>query len=274
MGKIAIVDTVGDSRETLQQALEAAGWEVVIEDGVHCCDVSVEAIVLATDAAGLATAHHQVETLRETRGTPVILVTEMDRSGWDRTFEAPQGLAVDALLDKPVDVHALLRRLKGILQARQDAQGARETPEMDSILDRAIADEEAAEDFYRRAAELVEAPETKEALESLARDEREHKELLQEFRSGARPLPEGESPAGALVEAMGTPEFTTDMAPADAFLLAANKERLAVEMYENWARLYPSGPEHEVLLKLAEVERRHKAHVEAMFSDAAFPEAW
>jgi rubrerythrin len=274
MGTIAIVDTVGDSREALQQALTAAGWEVAVEEGLHCCDASVEAIVLATDAAGLATAHKQVEALREARGTPIILVTELDRSGWDRTFEAAGGLAVDALLDKPVDTGALLRRLNGILQARQTVQGLRETPEMDSIIDRAIANEEASAEFYQRAAALVASPDTKEALESLARDEVEHKALLQEFRSGARPLPEGESPAGTLVEAMGTPEFSPDMSPADAFLLAANKERLAVEMYENWARLYPSGPEHEVLLKLAEVERRHKVRVEAMFSDAAFPEVW
>ena len=64
------------------------------------------------------------------------------------------------------------------------------------------------------------------------------------------------------------------MSPADAFLLAANKEKLAVEMYENWAKLYPEGAERELLLQLAEVERAHKAKVEAMFTNAAFPEAW
>jgi len=64
------------------------------------------------------------------------------------------------------------------------------------------------------------------------------------------------------------------MSPADAFLLAAKKERLAMQMYRNWAALYAAGPERDLLLRLAEMERQHQAHVEAMFSDAAFPEVW
>ena len=32
--------------------------------------------------------------------------------------------------------------------------------------------------------------------------------------------------------------------------------------------------ERELLMQLAEVERRHKAHVEALFTNAAFPEVW
>jgi rubrerythrin len=64
------------------------------------------------------------------------------------------------------------------------------------------------------------------------------------------------------------------MQPADAFLLAANKERLSARMYENWAALYEDGPERDLLLRLADMERQHLAHVEAMFSNAAFPEVW
>ena len=32
--------------------------------------------------------------------------------------------------------------------------------------------------------------------------------------------------------------------------------------------------ERDLLKRLAEVERRHKAWVEAMFTNAAFPESW
>jgi rubrerythrin len=145
---------------------------------------------------------------------------------------------------------------------------------MSAILDRAVANEEAAAAFYRQAAESVSDPRTKEALEGLMRDEVEHKQLIEEFKTGARPLPEGVTSAGSLVEAFGTPDFSTDLSPADAFLLAARKEKLAVEFYESWAKLYPAGEERDLLLGLAEIERRHKARVEAMFSNAAFPEAW
>ena len=67
---------------------------------------------------------------------------------------------------------------------------------------------------------------------------------------------------------------TTEMSPADAFLLAAKKEKLAVQFYETWSRLYPEGPERSLLLSLAEIERRHKTKVEELFTNAAFPEAW
>jgi rubrerythrin/CheY-like chemotaxis protein len=274
MGRILLIDTVGDCRETIQQALEAAGFTVVVETALSRHNAPSDAIVLATDAVGLAQALPNVEAVRETAGTPVILVVDLDHSGWDRTFSAPEALSADALLDKPVDVHALLQRVKGILEARHGTRATAEAADMEVILDRAIANEEAAAAFYRHAAGLADVPETREALEWLARDEDEHKCLIEEFRSGARPLPKSTTSGGSLVEAFGAPAFSTELAPADAFLLAAQKERLAVKFYEDWAALYPEGDERDLLLRLAEVERRHKERVEALFANAAFPEAW
>jgi len=274
MGRILVVDTVGDTLPALRPALEGAGFEVVVEAALECCITPADAIVLATDAGGLAQSLPQVQTVREASGTPVILVTDLDRSGWDRTFSAPEALSADALLDKPVDTAVLLQRLRGMLAARAQAESVAAAPEMNAILDQAVANEEAAAAFYRRAAAAISRADTGEALESLMRDEEEHKRVLEEFRSGARSLPSGTTHPGALVEAFGTPALSTDMAPADAFLLAAHKERLSVELYTNWAALYPAGPERELLLRLAEVERRHKERVEAMFSNAAFPEVW
>jgi rubrerythrin len=146
--------------------------------------------------------------------------------------------------------------------------------EMSAILGRAIANEESASSFYRHAAERVRDPVTRNDLLALMRDEDEHKRLLEEFRSGARPLPEGTVSGGSLVESLGTPDFTPDMSPQDAFLLAAMKEKSAVDFYESWARMYPAGPEHDLLMGLADIERRHKEKVESLFANAAFPEAW
>jgi rubrerythrin len=274
MGMILVVDTVGDVLPTLQPALTEAGFEVVVETALECCLAPADAIILATDAAGLAQSLKQVQAVREGSGTPVILVAELDRSGWDRTFSAPEALSADALFDKPLDTPALLRRLQGIVAARAEAQSVPAAPGMDAILDQAVGNEEAAAAFYRYAASRSSRPETREALEALARDEEEHERLLEEFRSGAHPLPGTAPGGGSIVETFGTPAFSPDMTPADAFLLAAHKERLAVETYTNWAALYPEGPERELLLGLAGVERRHKEHVEGMFSNAAFPEAW
>jgi rubrerythrin len=264
MSTVRIIDTVGDSQEALTQAFKTAGFTVARQDAAQA-----DAVVLATDAAGIGAALERARAA----DVPVILVADLDRSGWDRTFGSAEGLGVDALFDSPVDAAALVARLQGILAAREEVRRP-DAARMGAILDRAIAGEEASEAFYLQAAGSVTDAATRDALEGLARDERGHKRLIEEFRSGARPLPRGAASGGSLVETFGTPAFSEDMTPADAFLLAARKEALAVELYENWARLYPEGPERDLLLRLAGVERGHKARVEAMFSNAAFPERW
>jgi rubrerythrin len=259
----------------LKRALGEAGWEVVVaEDAAACHTTAADAIVLATDTAGLARAQAHLAAARERSATPVILVVDLDRSGWDRTLGSPESLNVDALFDRPVDARALVKRLAGIMAAREEIRASVTAPEMSSILDRAIANEEAAAAFYRRAAQRVSDPGTRKVLEELMHDEEGHKRIVEEFRSGARPLPAGTTQTATLLEAFGTPQFGTAISAADAFLLAANKERLAMEFYANWAKLYPEGAERQLLLQLSEVERAHKARVEAMFTNAAFPESW
>jgi rubrerythrin len=270
MKTLFLIDTTGASREAIEAVFKVAGWQVAAcGDAAECPVATADAVVLAADAAGLGTALKKARAL----GTPFVLVADLDRSGWDRTFGSREALEVDALFDTPVDAPALLKRVEGILAARR-AAARPPAGGMPAILDRAIANEDASAEFYRQAAARVSDPVTRDALESLTRDEEEHKRLLQEFESGARPLPEGESSSGSLVESFGTPDFTPGLTPADAFLLAARKEKLAVEFYENWAKLYPAGAERDLLLRLAEIERRHKTKVEAMFTNAAFPEAW
>jgi rubrerythrin len=206
------------------------------------------------------------------QSAPVVLVASLDRSGWDRTFSDETAFGVDALLDLPADVPALVKRLHGILEARQGASPSKRPAEFHQVIRRAIAEEEAAESFYKKAAAASRVPQTRSVLEGLARDEREHKQVLLEFLAGKSTLTFPPAAPSSVVETFGTPELTADMSPADAFLLAARKEKLAADFYENWANLYPVGPERALLLKLADVERRHKQHVEDMFSNASFPE--
>lgn len=275
MIRILVIDLTGQSRSALESGLEGFGWTIVFEsDASRAQSILADAIVLATDEANLGHSLKEALTVRQTRGIPVVLITDLDPSGWDRAFESGEALNVDALFDLPVDGPAVAARLKGILTARHEVRRTFVAPEMKDILARAIANEEAAEAFYRRAAQSMAHPLSREVLESLMRDEAEHKRLLQEFQSGVRALPETPPPHSAIVEAFGTPDFSPDMTPPDAFLLAANKEKLAVEMYENWAKLYPDGAERQLLLRMADIERMHKAKVESMFTNSAFPEVW
>jgi rubrerythrin len=265
---IWIVDRAGDTSHRCRGALLAEGWKVKLAESPAEVKGRVDAVIVANDLAGL-------EKLRERpafRAVPVVLVASPDRSGWDRTFQDETAFGADALLDLPVDASALVKRLRGILQAREAVSPQKPPAEFREIIRRAIANEESAERFYRKAAAASHVPQTRSVLEDLARDERGHKQVLLEFLEGKRPLTSTPVAPSSVVETFGTPELTPDMSPADAFLLAARKEKLAAELYENWAKLYPDGPERELLLQLAAVEHRHKKHVEELFSNASFPE--
>jgi rubrerythrin len=277
--KILIIDATGVVAGPLSAEMKAEGWTIRT-----CADPKklpktaggCDGVFLAVAAGELATRLPGAIRLARKSGAPLLLATNLDRSGWDRTFESADALEVDALFDLPVEPAAVVRRLKGIAEARGPAaeRGARKTPAGASIISRAVANEEAAQAFYARAAKSVTRKDTKETLEALARDEKEHKRLLTEFKKGRGALPSEPAAAGAVLENLSVPDFSPDMTPADAFLLAARKEKLAADFYESWASMYPEGPERELLHRLAEVERRHKAWVEGMFTNASFPERW
>ena len=282
--KVLIVDASGGVPSSLLEACKAEHWQaqVVAEPPkrrkaqvrtAHRAG-GVDAIILMAQAGKLSPALPATLDFARGQGAPLLLATDLDRSGWDRTFNSPEALEVDALFDLPIEPEAVVRRLKRILDARAHTRSGSLPPGGGAIVDRAIANEEAAAAFYSRAAKSVLRSDTKESLEALARDEKEHKRLLLEFRKGRRPLPSTPAETSGVLEQMGAADVTADMGPADAFLLAARKEKLSIDFYESWASLYPAGPERDLLKQLAEVERRHKASVEAMFTNAAFPERW
>jgi rubrerythrin len=276
--KILIIDATGSVAGPLSEALKAEGWTT--ETSAHPKKrpkaAGCDGVFLAVQAGELAARLPGAVRLARKSGAPLLLATNLDRSGWDRTFESADALEVDALFDLPVEPAAVVRRLKGIAEARGPAEGrgARKTPADASIIARAVANEEAAQAFYARAAKSVTRKDTKETLEMLARDEKEHKRLLIEFKKGRVALPSAPAAGGAVLENMNAPDFSDDMTPADAFLLAARKEKLAADFYQSWAAMFPEGPERELLQRLAEVERRHKEWVEGMFTNASFPERW
>ncbi len=277
MPKVLIIDPTGRLATELAQALVGAGFQVqTLSDPADAKEAAAtaDAIVLAAGTGALASALPGTTALRGNRKTPILLATDLATSHWDETFGMPEALDVDALFGLPIDTAAMVRRIETILEARASVGPRVPAPGMKAILERAIANEEAAEAFYRRAAASVRDPKTKEIINHLADEEKEHKGLLEEFRSGSRALPSSPSVPPSLVDSLGCPNFSDDLKPPDAFLLAACKERLAVRFYEDWAGLYPPGPERDLLEGLADVERRHQEHVEGMFTNASFPESW
>ena len=177
-----IVDRGGDTSRRCRDSLLAEGWKVEVAESPAEVKGLVDAVIVANDLAG-------VEKLRERpalRAVPVVLVASPDRSGWDRTFQDETAFRVDALLDLPVDAPALVKRLRGILEAREAVSPQKPPAEFREIIRRAVANEEAAESFYRKAAAASHVPQTRSVLEDLARDERGHKHVLLEFLEGKR----------------------------------------------------------------------------------------
>lgn len=260
----------------LVSALEKAGHRLTVVPSVAeaIAGADEEAPALAIADAGTA----GLDVAARLRGSeslasmPVVVLAEIDRSGWDRSMEGEAIFQADALLEKPVAAEVVVRRVEGILASQGDMERVSMTADMTEVIDRAIANEEVAHQFYVRAAKAAITPETRDIFEELARDELEHKRLVIEFKEGARQLPKQGPPRdGRLVQFIGAPDLTPDLSPTDALLLAARKEQLAVEFYGAWAALYPPGPEADLLTELANIERGHKEKVERLFATAAFP---
>lgn len=146
----------------------------------------------------------------------------------------------------------------------------------DRIMQESIAEEIAARDFYRAAARRVENESVREVFEQLAREEDEHRATLETFRYNplARVTFERVQDFGVSEgqEAIRAP--SVDMAPKDALQLAMKKEQAAMMVYQRLAEGCSDAEIRKLYLELAEMERGHKARLETLFVDVAYPEVW
>ena len=150
------------------------------------------------------------------------------------------------------------------------------TPDaFEELMLRAIAQEIAARDFYAEAAQRVDNPQVKEIFQEMSQEEAKHWEILETFRFDptAQVAFEHVDDFGVAEESASQP-FTFDLSPGEAFQLAMKKEQAAMETYLKWARACQDPELKKVYEELAEMERGHKARIEELFVNAAFPEAW
>ena len=147
--------------------------------------------------------------------------------------------------------------------------------EFDRIMQESIAEEIAARDFYREAAAKVTDAGVKAILEELARDEEQHRGILETFRFDPLARVEFEETEDLRVaeeEEMPEPSFV--MTPKEAFGLAMKKEQKAMETYQRLASGCRDAETRKLYEELARMERGHKAKLEKLFVDVAYPETW
>ena len=145
----------------------------------------------------------------------------------------------------------------------------------DKIMLESIAAEIAARDFYKQAAERIADPAAKDVFLSLSADEERHREILETFRFNPEARVEFEKVTDyAVAEAEQIPDLTFDTSPADALQIAIKKEQAAMETYQRFADQCEDAETKKLYTELAAMERGHKARLEDLFVDTAYPETW
>jgi len=143
------------------------------------------------------------------------------------------------------------------------------------ILDLAVLKEVEAQELYADICRKSNSGAVKEAFQALIRQEKQHQTLLEKYRAGE--LKQGalrmEHPCDyRIAEHFAEPKPAAGMDIKDAFLFAADREKASHEFYLKLARLHVAGEVRILLEKLASQELEHKAIVESLFTEVAFPQ--
>ncbi len=146
--------------------------------------------------------------------------------------------------------------------------------ELADIIKSAIAQEESSHAFYRRLADFMDHAETKETFLYLAKEEMEHKHFLQGCLTAEGCKLAGNPKDVHLAELLEVPAIRTDMSPKEALIVAMKQEEAAQRFYKALAALQPPGESQDFLEKMARMELGHKAKLEYIYDNTAFPEVW
>lgn len=141
------------------------------------------------------------------------------------------------------------------------------------ILSLAIDREVEAYTFYRNIADKVKDKALKSLFDELAGEEKKHREFLQGFL--AKDVSKMKFTAGhdyKVGDSLPSPKLTMDLKPLDGLVLAIKKELEAMQMYTQFARAAADVETQLLFTQLANMERGHKARLEDIYTNMAFPE--
>lgn len=143
------------------------------------------------------------------------------------------------------------------------------------ILDIAIQAEIEANLFYHQVAEKVKDDYLHKMFLKFAEEELKHRKILESFRNNeSAAISFARVQDFQVSETIDEPPLSIDMKPADAIALAMKKEEAAMQQYTRLAKASTDDEQTKIFLELAEMERDHKAKLEAAFVDIGYPEVW
>jgi rubrerythrin len=144
-----------------------------------------------------------------------------------------------------------------------------------AILKSAIEREEESYTFYSDVAKRIHDKNVKNTFQGLAKDELGHKDFIKKCMKDKNLLRNLPVPQDwKLAEATEEPVLSVQMKPKDAIALAMKKEQGAADFYSKLAAGAVDPTYRETFKGLATMELGHKAHLESIFVDIGFPEAW
>lgn len=150
-----------------------------------------------------------------------------------------------------------------------------ENVNLENLIDKAIAREEEAFEFYSKLGSKVTEPIAKDALKFLAAEEKKHKEFLVSYKSGkiaSSALRMTDVVDYKIAQYMDKPDIEKNINTQDVYLVAAHRELNSYNFYKGLSDLQPDGEVKDVLLKMANEEMKHKEKVEYLYSNTAFPQ--
>jgi len=143
------------------------------------------------------------------------------------------------------------------------------------IIQNAIAKEVESYVFYRSVEEKVKNAALKSTFRELAGEETKHREFLEGLL--VKPMKElhfDESRDYKVSKTIERPEVTVDLKPIDGLKLAIKKEEDAMELYRGLSAAAKDAEVKKMFDSLAKMETSHKARLEDIYTNQAFPEAW
>lgn len=143
------------------------------------------------------------------------------------------------------------------------------------IIATAIDKEVEAYTFYRSVADKVKDPALKSLFSELAGEEKKHREFLQGMLTkDIATMHFDKSHDYKVADALPAPALTVGMKPLDGIIISIQRELEAMQMYTQLANLSKDVETQLLFSQLANMERGHKARLEDIYTNIAFPEVW
>jgi len=141
------------------------------------------------------------------------------------------------------------------------------------IIETAIKKEIEAYNFYHGVADKAKNPMLKDLFAELAGEEMKHRELLQGMLTkDISKMKFDASHDYKVGDNLPTPDLKVGMKPLEGLVIAIKRELEAMQMYTQLSKLAKDTETQFLFSQLANMERSHKARLEDIYTNMAFPE--